>query len=123
MPALAQENKITRKIIGIGVLGFVVLAFWLYLYQATRIEAILNESHMLYEQRRQLISETETLQAQVSRLSNVDRISKIAEKKLGMVFDENQPYRVELRYERTLGEARRGLQRHSAPKNKESRRE
>ncbi|RMH63127.1 MAG: hypothetical protein D6677_07900 [Calditrichaeota bacterium] len=104
MPAIAQENKIIRKIVAVGVLALVVLAFGLYLYQATRIEAILNETHMLYEQRRQLISETETLQAQVSRLVNVDRISRQAREKFGMVFNETPPLHAPLRHEKPLDE-------------------
>ncbi len=88
MPALARENKITRLIIGGGVFGLIITAFALYVHQSTQIELIMQETHMLYEQRRVLISETETLQAQVSRLSNVDRISAIAGKEFGLVFDD-----------------------------------
>ncbi len=88
MPALAQENKITRLMVGTGVFVLFITAFALYVHQSTRIEVMMQETHMLYEQRRVLLSETETLQAEVSRLSNVDRISSIAAREFGLVFDD-----------------------------------
>ncbi len=96
MPALAQENKITRLLVGTGFFALLITAFALYVHQSTRIEVMMQETHMLYEQRRVLISETETLQAEVSRLSNVDRISSIAAREFGLVFDDGARPRVRL---------------------------
>ncbi len=96
MPALAQENKIARLMVGTGIFALFITAFALYVHQATQIEVMMQETHMLYEQRRVLLSETETLQAEVSRLSNVDRISSIAAREFGLIFDDGVRPRVSL---------------------------
>lgn len=46
--------------------------------------------HKMHQHKKQLISETESLQAEVGRLSNIDVISKIANEKFKLQYSREQ---------------------------------
>lgn len=87
-----KENRAMRIILRSAVLLAIVFMFAAYVYQSLQIEFLMTDLHQLNQEKKMLISQTETLQSAVSRLSNVDRISKIAREKFNLVFSNPQPY-------------------------------
>ncbi len=86
-----NENKIWKTTGNAVFLIIVVVVVSSYLYQSFQIDLIMTDMHKLHQNKKQLLSETESLQAEVNRLANIDRISKIANEKFGLQFsDENQ---------------------------------
>ena len=85
-----QDFKIRKMLISISLLIFIVLLISVYLYQSFKIDLIMKDLHALHEKRKQLISETESLQAEVDRLSNIDRVSKVAREKFDLEFSDEQ---------------------------------
>lgn len=87
-----KENRAMRIILMSALLLSIVFMFAAYVYQSLQIEFLMSDLHQLNQEKKMLISQTETLQSAVSRLSNVDRISKIAREKFNLVFSNPQPY-------------------------------
>ncbi len=86
-----KENKIWKTTGSVFFLIIVVVIVSSYLYQSFQIDLIMTEMHTLHLKKKQLLSETESLQAEVDRLGNIDRVSKIATEKFDLHFsDESQ---------------------------------
>jgi cell division protein FtsB len=81
-----NNNKLSSAVVSVLSLGIIVIFFSVYLYQSFQIDLIMKDLHKLHEQKNQLISETESLQAEIERLSNIDVISKLAREKYGLEF-------------------------------------
>ena len=86
-----NENKIWKTTSNVFFLIIVVVIVSSYLYQSFQIDLIMTDMHELHQKKKQLLSETESLQAEVNRLSNIDRISRIARQQFNLHFnDEDQ---------------------------------
>lgn len=88
-----KDKKLNSMLISILTLGLIVTFISTYLYQSFQIDLIMKDLHKLHQQKKELLSETERLDAQVNRLSNIDVISKTAREKFDLHFDNN-PYLV-----------------------------
>ena len=85
-----NNSKLSNRVVSILSLGTVVIFFSIYLYQSFQIDLIMKDLHHLHQQKKQLMSETESLQAEIDRLSNIDVISKAAIEKYGLEFSREQ---------------------------------
>ncbi len=86
-----SEKKVWKTTGNVLFLIIVVVIVSSYLYQSFQIDLIMQDMHALQVKKKQLLSETENLQAEVERLSNIDRISRKAIKDFGLEFsNENQ---------------------------------
>ncbi len=92
MKAKKTEKRTIRLVIGVSSLLLIIFMFAAYLYQSFQIEFMMADLHQLHQEKKMLINQTELLQAEVSRLSNVDRIGRIAREKFKLVFSSPQPY-------------------------------
>lgn len=81
-----NNNKLNSTVVSVLSLGFIVVVFSIYLYQSFQIDLIMKDLHQLHQEKKQLISETASLQSEIDRLSNVDVIAKIAKEKFGLEF-------------------------------------
>ena len=85
-----NNNKLSHTVVSVLSLGFIVILFSVYLYQSFQIDLIMKDMHQLVQQKKQLMSETESLQAEIDRMSNIDVVSKIAQEKFGLEFSREQ---------------------------------
>ena len=85
-----NNNKLNRTVVSVLSLGIIVVFFSMYLYQSFQIDFIMKDLHQLHQQKKQLLSETESLHAEIDRLSNIDVISKMAREKYGLEFSREQ---------------------------------
>ena len=85
-----NNNKKNSTVVSVLSLGIIVIFFSIYLYQSFQIDLIMKDLHKLTQQKKQLLSETESLQAEIDRMSNIDVISKIANEKYGLEFSRGQ---------------------------------
>jgi len=85
-----NNNKLSSTVVSVLSLGIIVVFFSVYLYQSFQIDLIMKDLHQLHQHKKQLLSETESLQAEIDRLSNIDVISKIAREKYGLEFSREQ---------------------------------
>jgi cell division protein FtsL len=85
-----NENKIWKKTGSVFFLVIVVVIVSSYLYQSFQIDLIMTDMHALHKKKKQLLSETESLQAEVNRLSNIDRISRIANQDFDLHFSDEE---------------------------------
>jgi len=83
-----NENKIWKTTGSVFFLIIVVVVVSSYLYQSFQIDLIMSDMHSLHQKKKQLLSETESLQAEVNRLANIDRISSIANEKFDLQFSD-----------------------------------
>jgi len=79
-----NENNIWKTTGNAILLIIVVVVVSSYLYQSFQIDLIMADMHKLHQKKKQLLSETESLQAEVNRLSNIDRVSGIASEKFDL---------------------------------------
>jgi len=85
-----NNNKLSKTVVSILSLGIIVVFFSVYLYQSFQIDLIMKDMHQLHLQKKQLLSETESLQAEIDRLSNIDVIAKVAKEKYDLEFSPDQ---------------------------------
>ncbi len=84
-------KKSTRKrFITFGVLFAFIFVVSLRMYQGFRIDLLMKELPQLEEKKKNLLHATEKLRSEVERLKNIDRITKIAREKLGLVPNEDK---------------------------------
>lgn len=81
-----KKNKPFLKRVSSFMLLFgIVLVFFVKMYQMFSVDLNMKDLHGLEQQKKNLVSETAYLQAEVDRLKNIDRISKIAGADLDLV--------------------------------------
>ncbi len=61
-----------------------------------KVDLLMQDIRALEVKRNQLLSEREHMISEVNRLKNIDRITKIAEQKLGLVTDPEPVYSIKL---------------------------
>ena len=60
------------------------------MYQGFQIDLLMKELPQLEEKQKNLLHSTEKLRGEVERLKNIDRITKIATEKLGLIPNEDK---------------------------------
>jgi len=80
--------SLKRILISMPLLFLIIGGIALYQYQKFQIDLVLKDMPALHKKHSRLVSETAYLQAEIDRLSNINRISSIAKKEFGLVFDE-----------------------------------
>ncbi len=86
------SQSVLKKIFSYGVLFSFLLVIFLKMYQVFTIDLIMKDLRSLSKQKEKLVSETARLQAEVDRLQNYDRISRIATTRLGLVANTDKVY-------------------------------
>jgi cell division protein FtsL len=79
------NNRLSKRIYSIFILFGLVLVISLKMYQVFKVDLLMKDLRSLEQQKKQLVSQTEKLEAEVDRLSNIDRIGKIAVEKYNLV--------------------------------------
>jgi len=100
MKSKKKQNKtklIERKVTGLTILSVLVLIFFLKMYQTFSVDLLMKDIHVLEQQKRLLLSQTEELQAEVNRLSNIDRITRLAQQKFHLVNNTDKIYILNLK--------------------------
>ncbi len=82
-----KNNNAKQWLIRFALLFGVVLLVSLKLYIHFQVDLLNKDIRALEVQKNQLLSEREKMRAEVKRLQNIDRISRIAEQKLFLVND------------------------------------
>jgi cell division protein FtsL len=72
------------------ILSGVVLVVTLKMYQSFKVDLLMRDLQNLDQMKRNLVNENIQLQADVDRLSNIDRIMRIAGKEYGMVVNTEE---------------------------------
>ncbi|HID38702.1 MAG TPA: hypothetical protein EYP36_04215 [Calditrichaeota bacterium] len=84
-------RKSTRKrFLAFSVLFVFIFILSLRMYQGFRIDLLMKELPQLEEKKKNLLHVTEKLRSEVERLKNIDRITRIAREKLGLVLNEDK---------------------------------
>lgn len=81
------KTNVTNWFIRVLLLFGLVMMFGLKLMIHFKVDLLMRDVRLLEVKRNQLISERERMIAEVNRLKNIDRISRIAEEKLGLTTD------------------------------------
>lgn len=81
------KTNVTNWFIRVLLLFGLVMMLGLKLMIHFKVDLLMRDVRLLEVKRNQLISERERMIAEVNRLKNIDRISRIAEEKLGLTTD------------------------------------
>lgn len=84
------NNRLSKRIYSIFILFGLVLVISLKMYQVFKVDLLMKDLRSLEQQKKQLVSQTEKLEAEVDRLSNIDRIGKIAVEKYNLVNNTDE---------------------------------
>lgn len=84
------RKPVKRKIISIVVLFGLVTIIALRMYQGFAVDLIMKDILVLEKEEKALYDQTEKLRSRVARLKNIDRISRIAGQKLGLIINTDQ---------------------------------
>ncbi len=84
------KSSTRKRMVSFIVLFSLVFVVSARMYQGFKIDLLNKELPRLEEKRNQLLDATEKLRSEVERLKNIDRISKIAREKLGLVPNEDK---------------------------------
>jgi len=92
----STRHNFSRRMKSIGILFLLLLIPFLKIYLSVKVDSALQDVRMAEMKKKKLLSETERLQANIERLQNIDRISKFADDKLGMVVNADKPMALNL---------------------------
>jgi len=68
----------------------VVAVVGLYIYQAVTVDELAREIRMLENQHRELQNDKANFEAEIEKLTNINRIEKMAKEKFGLINSANQ---------------------------------
>jgi cell division protein FtsL len=71
-----------------------------------KVDFLMKDRRILEREYEKISSQTERLQAEVDRLSNIDRITRIARSELGMVNNRDESFAVKLLDKERLNECK-----------------
>ena len=92
-----KKPNIINRALGFVLLFSIVLVFFFKMYQMFQVDLNMKDLHVLEQKKMRLISETALLEAEVSRLKNIDRINKIAAEKLDLVNNTDELFVLQLK--------------------------
>ena len=81
------KNNVTNWFIRVLLLFGLVMMLGVKLMIHFKVDLLMRDVRLLEVKRNQLLSERERMITEVNRLKNIDRISRIAEQKLGLTTD------------------------------------
>ncbi|MCD6375225.1 MAG: hypothetical protein J7L94_06825 [Caldisericaceae bacterium] len=81
------KTNVTNWFVRVLLLFGLVMMLSLKLMIHFKVDLLMRDVRLLEVKRNQLLSERERMLAEVNRLKNIDRISRIAEEKLGLTTD------------------------------------
>jgi cell division protein FtsL len=84
------KKRINQKVVSLIILSGVVLLITLKMYQSFKVDLLMQDLQRLDQVKKNLVNEHIQLQADVDRLSNIDRIMQIAERDYGMVVNTEE---------------------------------
>ena len=87
----AVRRGISQKLWSLIILSGVVLLITLKMYQSFKVDLLLKDIRNLEQDKKNLVNANRQLQADVDRLSNIDRITDIARDKYGMIMNSDKP--------------------------------
>ena len=86
------NNKIKILLSLFGIILFIALKMYLMF----QVDLLMKDRRNLTLQFKNISGQTEKLQAEVDRLSNVDRIMRVAREKYGMINDKDETLAIQL---------------------------
>lgn len=92
-----KAHRFTNRIFSLFILFGIVFLLFLRVYQVYKVDMLMKDLHVLEQQKKKLLSDTEKAQAQVDRLKNIDRISKIVTEKYEMVSNTDKIVSLDLK--------------------------
>jgi len=75
----------------------VVAVVGLYIYQAVTVDELAREIRMLEIQHRELLNDKANFEAEIEKLTNINRIEKLAKEKFGLINSGNQIENLEIK--------------------------
>ena len=79
----------------------VVVVVGLYIYQAVTVDELAREIRVLEMQHRELLNAKANFEAEIEKLTNINRIEKMAKEKFGLINNANQIENLEIeKYEK-----------------------
>jgi cell division protein FtsL len=104
-----KTTSLRKKIIAIVSLLGLVLVISTRMYQGFQVDLMMKDLHQLEEERKKILSETSKLRAEVNRLKNVDRISRIAAEKFDLVINNDPVTMIRIENFETLNKVKRNF--------------
>jgi len=92
-----KKKLFFNRALSFGMVFFIVLIFIVKMYQMFSVDLIMKDLLVLQQYKIKLVNETARLEAEVSRLKNIDRIQDIAEEKLNLITNVEQRLVLELK--------------------------
>jgi len=89
---LQFNNKIKALLIIFSIVIFIALKMYLMF----QVDLIMKDRRVLSQKLKKINGQTEKLQAEVDRLSNIDRITRIARDKYGMINNNDGSLAIKL---------------------------
>lgn len=80
-----KKKKFLNRATAFAILFGIVILFSVKMYQTFTVDLLMKDLLVLQKKKMNLEHETSRLEAEVSRLKNIDRINKIASEKLGLI--------------------------------------
>ena len=88
-----MKNKLfTKRIKAFFILAAIVSVIFFKILQVISVDILMDDIHKLEEERKKLFSETELLRTKISKLSNIDKITKDAVRQLGLITNGDKIY-------------------------------
>ncbi len=88
--AVHSKKRLNSKLMSLIILSGIVLLVTLKMYQSFKVDLLMRDLQHLDQMKRNLVNQNIQLQADVDRLSNIDRIMRIAGKEYAMVVNTEE---------------------------------
>jgi len=96
----------------------IISVLFLYMYQTVTVDLLMRDLHTLQRQKQLLLSETNRLEGEVEKLSNIDRIPKLAAKRYQMVPNNDKILIIKMRGAKELEKVKKQFARRFNRKHK-----
>jgi len=117
---MKRKNKkiLNKKMTFYLVIFGVISILFLYMYQTVTVDLLMRDLHTLQRQKQLLLSETNRLEGQVEKLSNIDRIPKLAAERYNMVPNNDKVLVLKMSGSKELEKAKKQFARRFNQKRK-----
>ncbi len=113
------KTNVTTWFVRVLLLFGLVMMLGLKLMIHFKVDLLMRDVRLLEVKRNQLLSERERMVAEVNRLKNIDRVSRIAEEKLGLITDPEPVLSIRLEDFKKVNEIKEKFARQQNTKTKE----
>jgi cell division protein FtsL len=90
------QHNFSKRMKSILILFLLLVIPFLKVYLSIKVDSVLQDVRTAEMKKKKVLSETERLRSNIERLQNIDRVSKIADEKLGMVINTDKPMALDL---------------------------